>query len=451
MLEILKHNLSIYLVIPVIFISGTYFSIALKFIQFRKIFDAIKYTINPDNQKQNFSSFGALSAVLGGNLGTGNIAGIAVALTTGGPGALFWMIIMVTFGTVIKFCCCFLGVKYREKDHSNHWVGGPMFYLSKGLHCKYLNNIFCLLLLLSAITTGGFVQIHSIVFPLHQAQISPLFIAVLIAFLVFLVLAGGLKRFSTLVSNLVPFMALFYILACLKILIGYKNLILPNLIYVLQSAFDYNSIKGASLGFAISETIRVGFDRGIMATDTGIGIAPILHSQVSQKDSDYKIIAMQQGLISMLAPIIVLIICLLTGLVLLVTGAWRLPLESTNMCIEAFKIGLNSANLAIFVVSITLCLFAFTTILTWAYCAQSAIQYLCRSMSNSTINYYLLLFKVLFVLFIPWGIWLKTHLLWNITDLCLNSLLLINMYGVCRLFKEIIKDLREINLTRPIL
>lgn len=441
MLEALKHNLSVYFVIPVIFLSGLYFSIILKFIQFRKIFDAIKYTIKTSTGVQKFSSFGALSAVLGGNLGTGNIAGIAVALTTGGAGSLFWMIIMVVFGTVIKFCCCFLGIKYREKDRQNNWVGGPMFYLEKGLNCKHLSKLFCLLVICSAVTTGNFIQVHSIAMPLHQAQISPLFVGLVMACLVALVMMGGLTRFSHFVSSIVPLMALFYIVACIKILFTYKQFLLPNLILVLENAFDYQSIRGASLGFALSEAIRVGFDRGVMATDTGIGIAPILHSKVSQEDKDYKVIAMQQGLISMLAPIVVLIICLLTGFVLLVTDAWKLPLESTSMCLAAFKIGLNSDRLAIFVVNITLCLFAFTTILTWGYCAQSAIEYLCGNANNK----YLFLFKCLFIMFIPFGIWFEVRFLWNISDVFLNCMLLINMYGVCRLFKEIVVDMHAVS------
>lgn len=447
MLEIIKHNLSVYFVIPVIFLSGLYFSIVLRFIQFRKIFDAIKYTIKTTSNKQVFSSLSALSAVLGGNLGTGNIAGIAVALTTGGPGSLFWMIIMVTFGTVIKFCCCFLGIKYREKDSQNNWVGGPMFYLAKGLNCKHLNKIFCILVICSAVTTGNFIQVHSITLPLHQAQISPLLIALLMAFFVSLVMVGGLKRFSHLVTSIVPLMAIFYIAACLKILFIYKKLLIPNLNLILQSAFSYKSIHGASLGFILSEVIRVGFDRGVMATDTGIGIAPILHSKVSQDSTDYKIIAMQQGLISMLAPIVVLIILLLTGFVLLVTDAWRLPLESTSMCLAAFKLGLNNANLAIFIVNVTLCLFAFTTILTWGYCAESALQYLCGDCKN---NRYILVFRCLFIMVIPCGIFFEVRFLWNLSDIFLNFMLLINMYGVCRLFKHIARDMRKINLVKVI-
>ncbi len=444
MLEILKHNLSVYLVIPVIFLSGLYFSIVLKFIQFRKIFDAIKYTITTSHDKQNFSSFGALSAVLGGNLGTGNIAGIAVALTTGGPGSLFWMIIMVVFGTVIKFCCCFLGIKYREKDSKNNWVGGPMFYLSKGLNCKYLNKIFCVLVICSAITTGNFIQVHSISLPLESTQVSPLLIGFLMAFFVAITMMGGLKRFFHMITKIVPLMALFYIIACIKILFAYKQFLLPNLHLILQSVVNYKSIQGASLGLILSEATRVGFDRGVMATDTGIGIAPILHSKVSQNNiKDYRIIAMQQGLISMLAPMVVLMICLLTGLVLLVTGAWRLPLESTSMCLAAFKIGLKNDNLAIVVVNITLCLFAFTTILTWGYCAESAMQYLCVNLKH---NRYIFLFKCLFIIFIPCGVLFEVRFLWNLSDILLNCMLLINMYGVCRLFHQVSQDMRQINL-----
>jgi AGCS family alanine or glycine:cation symporter len=440
MLEVIKHVLSIYLVIPIIFLAGIYFSVTLRFIQFRKIFTAIKYTIQTSNKQQKFSSLGALFAVLGGNLGTGNIAGIAVALATGGPGSLFWMAIMVILGSVIKFCCCFLGIKYREQDRQNNWVGGPMFYLSKGLNCKMLNKIFCVLVICSAVTTGNFIQVNSIVLPLQQASISPWVIVSLIMVFISLVMLGGVKRFSTLVTSVVPLMALFYIIACIKILVVHKSLLIPNLNLILYSAFNYQSLSGAGIGFVLSEAIRVGFDRGIMATDTGIGIAPILHSKVSENpQQDYRTIAIQQGLISMLAPIIVLIICLLTGIVLLVTDAWRLPLQSTQMCLAAFEFGLNSYKLAIFVVNVTLCFFAFTTILTWGHCAESAIQYLFNNFKNT--KYVINIFRLLFVAVIPCGILFEVKFLWNLADLLLNFMLLINMYGVCGLFNNILQDM----------
>ena len=441
-LEVIKHNLSIYFIVPILFLSGLYFSVTLKFIQFRKIFTAIKYTIKTsNNREQSFSSFGALAAVLGGNLGTGNIAGIAVALTTGGPGSLLWMAIMVMFGMIIKFCCCFLGIKYREKDVHNKWVGGPMYYLAKGLNSKYLSKMFCILVICSAITTGNFIQVHSITLPLHQAEISPLLVALTMAVFVALVMIGGIKRFSSIVTKIVPFMALFYMFACLSILWTHKHLLLPSLNLVWVNAFDIKALSGAGLGFTLSEAIRVGFDRGIMATDTGIGIAPILHAQVSQEESrDLDCIATQQGLISMLAPIIVLLVCMLTGMVLLVTNAWQMPLESTSMCLAAFKVGLYNGNWAAFIVNVTLCLFAFTTILTWGYCAEGAVQYLCKDLKN---HRYISLFRYLVVAVIPLGVFFEVRVLWNLADLCLDFMVLINMYAICRLFKHIVTDLKK--------
>lgn len=438
MLEFIKQSLAYYLVIPVILLTGLYFSWVLRFIQFSKIYAAIKYTLRTSQDPKKFSSASALAAVLGGNLGTGNIAGIGVALTFGGPGSLFWMIIMVTFGSIIKFCCCFLGIKYREKDLNGYWVGGPMYYLSKGLNCKHLDKIFCILLILAAISTGNFIQIHSITLPLDQANISPIMVGIVMAVLVGLVMLGGLNRFSRVITSLVPLMALFYITACIKILYNFKHALLPSIELIMQQAFCLRSATGAAIGGLLLESMRVGFDRGIMATDTGIGIAPMLHAKVVQdRTVDYKIVAFEQGLISMLAPWIVLSICLLTGMVLLVTGSWQLPLASTKMCLAAFKYGLNSFKLAMLVVNVTLCLFAFTTILTWGYCADNAVQYLFKDRKN-----FRLIFKIIFVLLIPFGQWFEVGLLWNLADIILNLMLLINMYGVCSLFRQIVIDLR---------
>lgn len=440
-LEIIKHSLSLYFVMPLIILSGLYFSLSLDFIQFKNIFYSISCAIKATKSNEKFSSFSALNAVLGGNLGTGNIAGIAVALATGGPGSLLWIIVMVLFGMAIRFCCCFLGVKYRQKINNN-WVGGPMYYLAKGLNCKYLDKIFCILVICSAITTGNLIQINSITLPLHQINIPPLFISLATAILVALVIVGDLKRFSNVANKIVPFMAIFYIVSCIYVLFSYKNLLVPSLKLIFYTAFDIKSFSGAGLGFTLMQSIRVGFDRGIMATDTGVGIAPILHSQVSHsKAVDSILAAKQQGLVAMLAPLIVLSICILTGMVLLVTNVWQTSLKGTSMCLAAFKIALNNQLIATLVVNVTLFLFSFTTILTWWYCAECAMQYLCKHLTNNYL--YIRFLKYAFITIIPLGGFLEIRTLWNLADLFLDLMVLINIYAICNLFKKITTDLKN--------
>jgi len=432
MLGELKTVLSVFLLIPLIGLVGLVFSFSLRFVQCTHALKAWRFFFKDrDHSGKRASSFSAVSAVLGGNLGTGNISGIAVALTMGGPGAIFWMWIMATLGSILKFVGCTLGIMYRKKNSKGQFVGGPMYYLANGLGLKKMGKIYCVLAILAAVTVGNLVQMNSLALPFIQAGIEPYYIGIVMSLLVAGVIFGGLKRFSQVASFVVPFLALGYILSCLIILLLHFDKILPATHLIFSAAFDSHAVAGAVLGYAVIEAIRVGFDRGVFATDIGIGIDAIVHSSVEcENKSSLTEMALKQGLISTLSPLIVMLVCTLTGLVLLTTGAWQsVGIESTNLCVDAFRRGFGF-DWAGQIITVTLFFFAFTTILTWSFCADKAIEYL---FSEKWIKP----FQCLFVCFIPFGAYLQVSAVWTLADIFMNLMVIVNMCGLIGLYKKV--------------
>lgn len=429
MLDEFKTILSVYLLIPFVAIVGLIFSIRFQFIQCTHVLKAWKFFFGDRDPSKRSSSFSAVAAVLGGNLGTGNISGMAVALAMGGPGALFWMWIMATLGAILKFVGCILGVLYRQKGSHGEYIGGPMYYIGKGLRQKGMAKIYCILALCAALTVGNMVQMNSLALPFTQAGVPPLATGLIMSLITASVILGGLQRFSRIASYVVPFMAVGYVAACLIILLVFVDKLPQAILHVFHSAFDSSAFTGGVAGFAILQAVRVGFDRGLFATDVGVGIDAIVHSSVESNHSQTQT-ALTQGLISTLSPFIVMIVCTLTGLVLMVTDAWMVPgLESTNMCIEAFKRGFGF-DLAGHVITVTLFFFAFTTILTWSFCYDKAIEYLFSAK-------YVRLFQYVFVAIIPLGALFHVQAVWNVADIFMNLMLIINVIALIGLYKEV--------------
>jgi AGCS family alanine or glycine:cation symporter len=307
-----------------------------------------------------------------------------------------------------------------------------MFYLRDGLKSKLLAKLFCLFTVTSALTVGNLVQVYALSLPVSELNINPLLFAVPLALLVGGVILGGLKRFSHVVSALVPVMAITYVGTCLVILVIFHKDIGYNLNLIISSAFDFTPMVGGTLGYGVLTAIRAGFDRGLFATDSGLGLAPILHSAVydPRKDRDNR---HTQGLISVLSPMIVMVVCTVTGLVLLTTKATaRTDLPSTSMCMEAFRLGFKSM-LAGHIVSVTLFFFAFTTILTWCFCANRAVEFLLG-------HRFVRPFQLLFIAVIPIGAFMHEQAVWTIADLSINFMFIINMVGVIGLSKIIFQS-----------
>ncbi len=423
-----SHYLTLLVVFPLMFGLGIYLSIKLNFVQFAKLKAGLSALMKKDPEKEgNISHFEALSAVLAGNLGTGNISGMAVALTMGGPGALFWMWIMASLGAIIKFAGCFLSLKYRRKNEAGEFVGGPMYYLSAGLGFNKTAKLFCVCTIIAAFMVGNLVQVNSMALPLIKMGISSWIIIIPLIISVGVVVLGGLQRFAKVVAALVPLMTAVYLIAAIIILVIFKAKILWAIGMIFEAALGMQSIVGGAAGFTVAHAITVGFGRGIFATDAGCGVAPILQAGSRCKDP------VIEGIVGMIPPFIVMIICTITGLVLMVTGAWQFSGEqSTNMCTWAFEAGLGN-TMGKYVVVFSLILFAYTTVITWSFCGEKACEYL---FSYKTIKY----FKYAYILALPIGVFLHTNFVWILADICIGMMVITNLTGVIGLAPKMISE-----------
>ena len=427
----LNEILTFFVVFPSIIFLGIYLTIKLRFVQISKLKMSFSCLLKKENQSQgDISHFQAISSVLAGNFGTGNISGMAVAVTTGGPGALVWMWVMAFLGASIQYTSCILGVKYRKQNAEGEYVGGPMYYLQDALGFKKLAALFAVFTVIGALTVGNFAQVNSVALPLQKMGFNPLLCIAAIALLVAIVLIGGVQRVSKIASVIVPLKAFLYLTTALIILGINIDKVIPAFKLMFTAAFDPKSTMGGVLGFGMVKAISSGFDRGLFATDAGTGIVPILQS--SARTSNPVI----DGVVTLVAPFVVMIVCTTTGLVLLVTGVWQnADLQSTHMVTEAFQQGLGHSAGA-YVVIIALILFAYTTILAWACCAEKAMGFLVGTKHAK-------FFKYLYIAFIPVGAVMQVDLIWRLADISISLMLITNLIGVIGLSHEVIGASRK--------
>jgi AGCS family alanine or glycine:cation symporter len=422
--------LTIFFVFPAIVLLGLYFTIKLRFVQISKLKMSFLYLLKKETKSQgNISHYQAVASVLAGNFGTGNISGMAIAIATGGPGALVWMWIMAFLGASIQYASCVLGVKYRKKNVEGEYVGGPMYYLRDGLGFKKTATLFALFTVIGAMTVGNFAQVNSVILPLQTMGFNPLLCGVIIAVLVGVVLLGGIQRVAKLAAFVVPIKAFLYLGTALIILGLNSDQLIPAFKLMFTAALDPKSAAGGVLGFGVMRAISSGFDRGLFATDAGTGIVPIL--QASARTTNPVI----DGVVTLVAPFLVMIVCTTTGLVLLVTGVWQQPgLQSTNMVTAAFQQGLGHSAGA-YVVIIALVMFAYTTVLAWAYCAEKAVGFLYGTTVADRFKYF-------YVALIPVGALIHVDLIWRLADISISLMLITNLIGVIGLAKEVIGESR---------
>lgn len=429
-LEGFNRVFTLYLVFPAIFLLGLYFTLKLRFVQISKLKMSFATLFKKSTGEGSISHYQAVASVLAGNFGTGNISGMAVALAMGGPGALMWMWVMAFFGSAIQFVNCVLGVKYRKKNEKGEYVGGPMHYLAEGLGFKKTAAFFSFLAIIGAFTVGGLVQINSMALPLAKMGVSPWLTGICVAIAVALVILGGAKRIAVMCSAVVPFMAFIYLGAAFIILGMNLDSLIPASMQIIKSSFGTASVIGGTLGFTVMKAITTGFDRGIFATDAGTGLVPMLQAGAKTK---HPVI---NGVVSLLAPFLVMIVCSSTALVLIVTGAYQVEgLESTNMVTYAFSQGLNSP-VGLYIVLIALILFGYTTSVAWAACLQKAAGFL---FSRSKVK----LLLCFYILVIPFGAIAKVEFVWQLADLALTSMVILNLIGVAGLSNEAIFITKE--------
>ncbi len=417
-----------YFLIPLLAVVAFYLSVGLKFmpwLQLRSSFGLlVRSREKAKGQNGDISSFNALMTALSATIGTGNIAGVATAIHFGGPGAVFWMWVIALFGMATKYAETVLAVHYREVNNVGQYVGGPMYYIQKGLGptWHWLAILFAFFGMIAALGIGNTVQSNSVADVMYSSfaiekWLSGLFIAILTG----IVIIGGIKRIATFAGTVVPLMALVFVSFSLFI-IASNIILLPAAIrLIIETAFETESGMGASIWLAM----RWGFARGIFSNEAGLGSAAIAHAAAST-DSPTK-----QGKIAMLGTFIdTICICSLTAFVIIMTGTWESAEKGASLSALAFTTGIGSFGGPL--ISICLAVFAFTTIIGWSYYGERCAEYL---FGGRIIFAY----RILWIIAIVIGAIVKLEIIWAVADIFNGLMALPNLIALLLLSPLVFK------------
>ena len=399
----------------------------------KHLLKGIRLSVAKDEDGEGeISQFGALATALAATIGTGNIVGVATAVISGGPGAVFWMWMIGIFGMATKYSETLMSVKYRVQTKDGRMLGGAMYALERGIGQKWLAVLFAIFAALAAFGIGCLTQSNSIASACEENFGLPAWITgILLAALVAIVIIGGVKSISKVCEKLVPFMAIFYVLGCIIILIMNYRFIIPAVVLIVKSAFTVQAGFGGVAGFAVSEAIRFGCARGLFSNESGLGSAPLVAAAAKTKNP------VRQSLISMTGTFWdTVVICLMTGLTL-VSSVLANPDVAAALAdgnsVLTFEVFAQIPVIGRPLITISLALFAFSTILGWSYYGERAAEYLVGSGVMK-------LYKLLFVVLAFVGTISSLELVWNIADI-LNGLMVIpNVIGIFLLSGVIVAE-----------
>jgi len=395
--------------------TGVYLTVGLKLIPLRKLGHGFSMLWKGrDGQGEgDISPFNALMTSLSATIGTGNIAGVGTAIAIGGPGAVFWMWCTALVGMATKYAEAVLAVNYRETDEAGNHVGGPMYYIKNGLgkQWEWLATAFAIFGAFAGFGIGNMVQANSVADVVNtNLGIPGLISGIVMAVLVFLVLIGGIKRIAQVAGKLVPLMAVTYVLGGLAVIIVNIMDVPAALVLIIKYAFTPAAATGGFAGAAVMVAIQMGVARGIFSNEAGLGSAPMAHAAARTDDP------VRQGSIAMLGTFIdTLVVCTITALVIVLTGAWTGGESGASLSSAAFGQGLPGFGQ--WIVTFGLIVFAFTTMMGWSVYGERCVEYLFGVKS-------ILPFRILWVLAIPLGATVKLTFVWLLAD-TLNALMAI--------------------------
>lgn len=397
-------------------LTGAFLTIGLRFIPWRKLPEAFRLAVQPSKGEGDISPFQALMTALAATVGTGNIAGVATAIYFGGPGALFYMWVIALVGMATKYSEAVCAIAWREVDELGNHVGGPMYYIKNGVGAKFpklalvLAPAFAIFTAFAGFGIGNGVQANSVALALQDNFAVPVEVTGLVLMVVVgLVLIGGIRRIADVASMLVPSMIVLYMGTGLIILAMNYAAIPGAIALVFESAFNPVAAEGGFLGATVMLAIRWGFARGIFSNEAGLGSAAIAHAAAKTDDP------IQQGLVGMLGTFIdTIIVCTVTGLVIVTSGVWTSGANGAVLTSAAFESGIPYGGT---IVAICLALFAFTTLLGWSYYGERAVEFLFGI--KAIVPY-----RIVWVLAVPVGAITSLDFIWLLAD-ALNAMMAI--------------------------
>lgn len=424
--------------------TGVYFTLKLNFIQIRKFGEGLKQVTGSVNlngkkaDKNGMSSFQALATAVAAQVGTGNLAGAATAIASGGPGAIFWMWISAFFGMATVYVEAILGQVFKRRV-DGHITGGPAYYIENSLKNRWLSKglaiFFSVACILALGLMGNAVQANSISVAFNNAfGVSPLFVGVIISILAGFVFFGGIKRIASVTEKIVPIMAGLYILACIIIIfLNYKEII-PTITSIFYSAFNPEAALGGAMGISVKKAIRYGVARGLFSNEAGMGSTPHAHAIAKVEHCG------EQGIVAMITVFIDTFV-VLTGTALVILTSGVKEGEGIILTQNAFINTLGSFGDSF--IAICLFFFAFSTIVGWYFFGEANIRYLFKN--NISINIY----RVVVMLMIIIGSTLKVSLVWEMADMFNGMMVLPNLIALLALGKYARTSMKEYENLAP--
>ncbi|MCP5419053.1 MAG: sodium:alanine symporter family protein [Gammaproteobacteria bacterium] len=413
--------------------TGLYLTIILRGLQFRRLVYSLWLALIKRHEKTDqpgdISHFQALMTALSATVGTGNIAGVATAIAVGGPGALFWMWVTGLVGMATKYSEAVLAVKYRVKDANGNMSGGPMYYIERGLGWRWMGLVFAFFTAIAAFGIGNMVQSNSVADALQSSFSIPHAVTgVVLVIATAAVVLGGITSIGRVTGVLVPVMILFYIAGSLIILVKYAGAIPGAFALIFHEAFTPTAATGGFAGATLMLSIRMGVARGVFSNESGLGSSPIAAAAAKTKHP------VSQALVSMTQTFIdTLVVCTMTGLVLVVTGAWSNGDNGASLTATAYGQGVAGGH---YIVTIGLLLFAYSTILGWCYYGERATEYLLGEWAVKP-------YRILFSLAVGVGAILKLDLVWALADLFNGLMAVPNLIALLMLSPVIVSVTRD--------
>jgi len=415
--------------IALLFGTHLFLTFRLKFIQ-RYIFKAIKISVTKDDYGEgDVSQFSALTTALAATIGTGNIVGVATAIGLGGPGAVLWVWLTGIFGIATKYSEALLSVKYRVKTKDGTMAGGPMYVLEHGLKSKWAGVLFALFTSIAAFGIGCMVQANSVSSMVFETFKIPTWITgIVIAVMVAIVILGGIKKIAKVCDILVPFMAIFYVLGCVTLLImGYKT-IGSTIVYIFKDAFSPQAATGGFAGAGVMMAMRYGVSRGLFSNESGLGSAPIVAAAAQTRNP------VKQALVSATGTFWdTVVVCAMTGIVIVNSGYWQQGIQGAALTKAAFS---AIPVIGPIILTVGLLTFVFSTILGWSYYGEKAIEYL---LGKKAIVPY----RILWVIFVYVGSVFSLNLVWNLADIFNGLMALPNLIALILLSPVIVSETKK--------
>ena len=419
--------------------TGLYFTVRLKGLQITKLALAIRYIFQKEEGEGDVSAFASLCTALAATIGTGSIVGVATALRAGGPGSLFWMWVSAFLGMATKYAEGVLAVKYRTTDENGQVCGGPMYYIQNGMgeKWKWLAQLFAFFGIMTAMLgCGTFPQVNAITESTSEAFGLPVWIiGIVVAVAVAGVVLGGIQSISNAAQFTVPFMALFYVLGSVIILLVNAREIPGAFQLILTSAFTPHAVAGGAAGtmfISVMTAMRTGIARGVYTNEAGLGSSPIVVAAAKTKS------CVRQGLVSMTSVFFTtIVICTMTGIVVITSGLLETTdLDGGKLSNAAYNMSLPG-NLGMYMVSIGLIFFAFTTIISWCYYGERCLVYLCKGVK------WIFVYKILYIACVAVAPYLELKPIWLLADITNACMAFPNLIGLLGLSGVVIGETKR--------